>query len=279
MRLFFPPNFWMTKIKPHENCEISSDGGHVPGLHKIVVMSFPGKEQSTLSSAFVKTKNGNWKITPAKKSRSVNHILQTCCWLFKISGWPFNEQVLPDFFNQQYHALNLWTKKHDFESHRKGISFLCGTFQMMFWRRKGVWATWYEIIVIAIHWGNVALKNNIPLSWKPIPTTKRLNKTNNTMFCIIFKVGPSFLAYILPPILGSGNKKSPGHKLPKLQTFGTAIVLILLEALNKLESLGDPREPINPKVFTTKLFYQQTTRWFRACPNTTTIGTWDNETS
>jgi len=61
VRLFFPPNFWMTKIKPHENCEISSDGGHVPGLHKIVVMSFPGKEQSTLSSAFVKTKKRKLK--------------------------------------------------------------------------------------------------------------------------------------------------------------------------------------------------------------------------
>ena len=38
----------MTKNKPDESCEISSDGGHVPGLHKIVVMSFQGKEQSPL---------------------------------------------------------------------------------------------------------------------------------------------------------------------------------------------------------------------------------------
>ena len=121
-----------------------------------------------------------------------------------------------------------------------------------------LFATWCEeVIVTAVHSDNVALKKNFPLSWKPIPTTKRLNKTNNTMFWIIFKIGSSFLAYILPPILGSGNK-SPGHTLSKLQIFGTAIILILLEVFNKLESLGDRREPINPKVLNTKLFYQQT---------------------
>lgn len=77
------------------------------------------------------------------------------------------------------------------------------------------------------------------------------------MFGIIFKVGSSFLAYILPLFLGSGNN-SPGHKLLKLQFFGTKIVLILLEVLYNLKNVGDPREPINPKVLNTKLFSQHT---------------------
>ena len=114
-----------------------------------------------------------------------------------------------------------------------------------------LFATWCEeVIVTAVHSDNVALKKNFPLSWKPIPTTKRLNKTNNTTFWIIFKIGSSFLAYILPPILGSGNK-SPGHTLSKLQIFGTAIILILLEVFNKLESLGTWRS--TPSYFTSKL--------------------------
>lgn len=48
--------------------------------------------------------------------------------------------------------------------------------------------------------------------------------------------------------------ESPGHKLSKLQIFGKDIVLILLEVLYNLENLGDPRDPINPKVPNIKPF-------------------------
>ena len=126
--------------------------------------------------------------------------------------------------------------------------------------------------------GQCCTENNFPLSWKPIPITKKNNKNKQHHVLNNFQ-GRVFLSCLhFATNLGSGNKKkSPGHKLSKLQIFGKGIVLISLEALNKLENLGDPREPINPRVLNTKVFYQQTMRWFRACPNTTTIGTWDNE--
>lgn len=183
-------------------------------------------------SAFMETKNGTWKIKPAKKSSSVNHILQTY-WLFKIPGWPFNKQVLPDFFNQQYHAYLTSEQQNMILNHteREYLSYVapikwCSvvarvSFRNMIWNHSHCNPL-----------GQCCTEKQLPFTHEnqSLPR-KRTTKTNNTMFWIIFKVGSSFLAYILPPILGPGNK-SPGHKLPKLQIFGKDIVLISLEALN-----------------------------------------------